>query len=140
MLLVNQQLINRPTDSMRLLAQDTFRLGIFTSASPTTVQTVIPMLESAAAAASANLGRLIRHGDLILSRRHTIAAPDHHVQGGGNAWDTVKPLHRWFKYLHRVILVDDDAYKVGQPSILSGFSVASSAKSATKMRYGSAAC
>ena len=36
----------------------------------------------------------------------------HHVATGGKAWDTVKPLGRWFKDLSRVILVDDDAFKV----------------------------
>jgi len=31
---------------------------------------------------------------------------------GGKAWDTVKPLACYFSKLDRVLLVDDDAYKV----------------------------
>lgn len=45
-------------------------------------------------------------------RGHTGKASAQHVKAGGNAWDTCKPLHKWFKYLHRVLLMDDDAYKV----------------------------
>lgn len=41
-----------------------------------------------------------------------MAAPKSHVKNGGKAWDTVKPLHKWFKDLSRVLLVDDDSYKV----------------------------
>ena len=47
-----------------------------------------------------------------MTRTHTVAAPKHHVENGGKAWDTVKPLHRWFSDVRRVIIVDDDAYKV----------------------------
>ena len=47
-----------------------------------------------------------------MTRAHTVAAPKHHVESGGNAWDTVKPLYRWFSDVSRVIIVDDDAYKV----------------------------
>jgi len=47
-----------------------------------------------------------------MTRAHTVAAPKHHVVSGGKAWDTVKPLHRWFSDVSRVIIVDDDAYKV----------------------------
>ena len=49
---------------------------------------------------------------LIMSRGHTVAAPTDHIERGGKAWDTVKPLHTWFKDLRKVILVDDDAFKV----------------------------
>lgn len=45
-------------------------------------------------------------------RGHTIEAGAAHVTRGGKDWDTVKPLHKWFKHLHRVLLMDDDAYKV----------------------------
>jgi hypothetical protein len=38
-----------------------------------------------------------------------------HVASGGKAWDTVKPLGKWFQDLRRVVLVDDDAFKVCQP-------------------------
>lgn len=51
--------------------------------------------------------------ELILTRAHTVAAPKHHIDNGGKAWDTVKPLNRWFKDLSRVVIVDDDAFKVG---------------------------
>ena len=38
---------------------------------------------------------------------------DLYVASGGNAWDTVKPLQKHFgSRIHRVVLVDDDAYKV----------------------------
>lgn len=45
-------------------------------------------------------------------RSHTEKASVDHVQTGGKEWDTVKPLHRWFQHMHRVLLMDDDAYKV----------------------------
>ena len=89
--------------------QDTFRIGIFTSASSRTCETVVPMLERAAGSS----GRpLLAEKDFILTRSHTVGAPHSHVKGGGNTWDTVKPLKQWFKDLSRVFLVDDDAYKV----------------------------
>ena len=37
--------------------------------------------------------------------------PTEHVAAGGDPWDTVKPLAKWFRRLHRVLLVDDDAFK-----------------------------
>lgn len=53
---------------------------------------------------------------LILTRHKTQQAPVHHIANGGNAWDTVKPLQKHFGELaHRVVLVDDDAYKVVPP-------------------------
>lgn len=52
-----------------------------------------------------------QHG-CICCRGHTGKASPEHVKAGGNAWDTCKPLHKWFKHLHRVLLMDDDAYKV----------------------------
>ena len=39
------------------------------------------------------------------------ATPEHKA-ASGKAWDTVKPLARYFCKLHRVLLVDDDAFKV----------------------------
>ena len=39
-------------------------------------------------------------------------APEEHKAASGKAWDTVKPLARYFSKLHRVLLVDDDAFKV----------------------------
>ncbi len=96
--------------------QDTFRIGVFTSASVRTVQTVVPMLESAA---GSNGRPLLAEKDFILTRGHTEAAPDSHIKGGGNTWDTVKPLNKWFKDLSRVFLVDDDAYKVRSCALLA---------------------
>lgn len=70
---------------------------------------MIPILEIAAGSS----GRpLLAEGSFILTRSHTRDAPSSHIMDGGNAWDTVKPLTQWFKDLHRVILVDDDAFKV----------------------------
>lgn len=34
------------------------------------------------------------------------------MEAGGNEWDTVKPLHKWFKHMDRVLLIDDVADKV----------------------------
>jgi hypothetical protein len=45
-------------------------------------------------------------------RSHTEKVSADHVEAGGKEWDTVKPLHKWFKHMHRVLLMDDDAYKV----------------------------
>lgn len=48
----------------------------------------------------------------VLHRAHTREAPVEHRAAGGEAWDTVKPLGRHFSNMHRVLLVDDDAFKV----------------------------
>ncbi len=48
-------------------------------------------------------------------RSHTEKVSAEHVIEGGKEWDTVKPLHKWFKHMHRVLLMDDDAYKVPTP-------------------------
>ena len=48
---------------------------------------------------------------LVLTRTHTKPAPAEHVRSGGDPWDTVKPLGRYFPDLRRVILVDDDHWK-----------------------------
>ena len=45
---------------------------------------------------------------------HTEKASAAHMEAGGNEWDTVKPLHKWFKHLDRVLLIDDVADKVMQ--------------------------
>ena len=45
-------------------------------------------------------------------RSHTEKVSADHVEAGGKEWDTVKPLHKWFKHMHRVLLMDDDDYKV----------------------------
>ena len=74
---------------------------------PHVLHAVIPMLHEA-------IGRqLFSNRSLILTRQKTQEAPVHHVANGGNAWDTVKPLQKHFGgRIHRVVLVDDDAYKV----------------------------
>ena len=71
---------------------------------------------AAAEAAAEAAGPLFEPG-LVLYRDHTVPAPQGHVAATtgdastAKAWDTVKPLGRWFSRLHRVVLVDDDAYK-----------------------------
>ena len=52
---------------------------------------------------------------LVFFRSHTAPAPVAHVAAGGDAWDTVKPLGQYFPNLRRVILVDDDHWKVQPP-------------------------
>lgn len=70
---------------------------------------------------------LLRRRDLILHRSHTVAAPMHHRESGGNKWDTVKPLHIWFRDISRVLLVDDDSYKVfHRPGLLLRLNVSES--------------
>ncbi|KAL0018993.1 hypothetical protein WJX79_001369 [Trebouxia sp. C0005] len=87
--------------------QEHFRLGIFTSATQRTVGNVLPLLERAAGPGTP----LFADPSLILHRSHTEKVSADHVKGGGKEWDTVKPLHKWFKHMHRVLLMDDDAYK-----------------------------
>lgn len=87
-------------------AQTKFRVGVFTSASKRTVSVAVDMLEK-----QAGEGPRIFDPALLLHRVHTEPAPQTHMAAGGKAWDTVKPLHKYFKNLHRVILMDDDAYK-----------------------------
>ncbi|PNW86266.1 hypothetical protein CHLRE_02g079150v5 [Chlamydomonas reinhardtii] len=103
--------------------QPHFRLGIYTSSTPRTVNTALQLLEADAAAAAT--GGLAAAGGggasaavpqvferaLILHREHTEPVPNAHVAGGGDPWDTLKPLARYFGRLHRLALVDDDAYK-----------------------------
>ena len=89
-------------------AQAAFRLGVFSSASERTVSQVIPMLEAAAGPGPP----LFDTPALVLTRAQTNPAPHEHVAGGGDPWDTVKPLGRYFPDLSRVILVDDDHWKV----------------------------
>lgn len=55
---------------------------------------------------------MVRLGQ-VLHRAHTCAAPRDHVAASGKAWDTCKPLGRHFRDLRRVLLIDDDAFKVG---------------------------
>ncbi|KAK9808290.1 hypothetical protein WJX73_008427 [Symbiochloris irregularis] len=96
---------------LRLLGS--FRLGIFTSSSPFTVSRVIPMLQ-AASQPSLSLDDqvpLFADPSLIFDRRHTQPAPAAHREAGGKDWDTVKPLCTLFRRLHRVLLIDDDAFK-----------------------------
>ena len=97
-----------PKLKMAGVLQESFRLGIFTSASQRTVQAVIPMLEAAAGPGQ----RLFHRPELVLFRDHTNPAPASHVKSGGNYWDTVKPLGKWFRRAHRTLLFDDDAFKV----------------------------
>lgn len=87
--------------------QEHFRLGIFTSATQRTLLNVVPLLEEAAGPGTP----LFADQSLILHRSHTVKASASHVAAGGKEWDTVKPLHKWFKHLDRVLLMDDDAYK-----------------------------
>lgn len=100
--------INRMRPGLQHLQrlQGLFRLGIFSSASDRTVNTVIPMLHDA-------IGQpAFKDRSLVLTRQKTEQAPVHHIANGGNAWDTVKPLQKHFgSRVHRIVLVDDDAYK-----------------------------
>ncbi|KAL4452322.1 hypothetical protein ABPG75_007984 [Micractinium tetrahymenae] len=84
-----------------------FHVGMYSSASHKTVDTALALLEGAAGPGD---GPLFDHR-LILHRSHTALAPLAHVEAGGKAWDTVKPLRPYFQRLHRVILVDDDSFK-----------------------------
>ncbi|GLC33747.1 hypothetical protein PLESTB_000111500 [Pleodorina starrii] len=94
----------RPGTEHLVRLREHFRLGIYTSSTLRTVQTAMEMLEQAAG------GELFERG-LVLHREHTQPAPAGHLDAGGNAWDTLKPLGRYFSRLDRVLLVDDDAYK-----------------------------
>lgn len=54
---------------------------------------------------------------LILHRGHTATAPSAVKGGRGNAWDTVKPVGRYFHDMRRVLLLDDEACKVSTVSL-----------------------
>ena len=46
--------------------------------------------------------------DVVLCREHCQPAAREDIERrGGNPWDTVKPLHRYFANLARVVLLDD---------------------------------
>ena len=64
---------------------------------------------------------LFQEPQLILYRGHTQHATSEHKAAGGKDWDTVKPLSRYFAKMGRVLLVDDDAYKVCRVSLLTYF-------------------
>ena len=89
-------------------SQEHFKLGIWSSATDFTVETVVPMLEEAAGPGK----KLFQNPELILHRGHCQLAPPEHVKKGGKEWDTVKPLQKFFKHMDRVLLVDDDEFKV----------------------------
>ncbi|MEW5315581.1 MAG: hypothetical protein WDW38_007000 [Sanguina aurantia] len=95
----------RPGTASLLLLREKFRLGIFTSATIRTCAAALEMLETAAGD-----GQLFERG-LVMHRDHTIPVSKAHVAAGGDPWDTRKPLAQWFTRMHRVVLVDDDAYK-----------------------------
>ncbi|KAL0046319.1 hypothetical protein WJX82_009128 [Trebouxia sp. C0006] len=101
-----KSLIRPGIEHLRRL-QGVFRLGIFSSATAPTVETALPTLESAAGPGPA----LFPHHSLIFHRGHAAKAAGSLIEPGRKAWDTVKPLHKWFKHLHRVLLLDDDAGK-----------------------------
>lgn len=88
--------------------QGTFNLGIYTSASSRTVAEVRKLLEAAAGEGPP----LFPLECLVLSRYHTMEASQEHKESGGKDWDTVKPLARYFSKLDRLLLIDDDVYKV----------------------------
>ena len=90
---------------LSLLLQEHFRLGIFSSATERTVRVAVAKVEEAA-------GGTLFDPALLLHRGHTKEVSTAHIEGGGNTWDTVKPLAKWFKRVHRVLLCDDDDYKV----------------------------
>ena len=48
---------------------------------------------------------------IFACRGHTEKASAAHMKAGGNEWDTVMSLHKWFKHLDRVLLIDDLADK-----------------------------
>lgn len=95
---------------VEILLQGHFHLGIYSSASPKTVADVREMLENAAGPGPP----LFPDSALILHRKHTIDASVHHKRTGGRAWDTVKPLQRYFSKMSQTLLVDDDFYKVSR--------------------------
>ncbi|GMH39188.1 hypothetical protein BSKO_07086 [Bryopsis sp. KO-2023] len=91
----------RPALKHLLKLREKFRLGIFTSATWMKVNNVLPRMEM-------EFG--CKHPfDIILHRDHTSWIKT--ARKGGKHWDTQKPLSRWFKHMHRVVLVDDDAWK-----------------------------
>lgn len=45
-------------------------------------------------------------------RGHTVPEKSWQQRQGGQEHDSLKPLGKWFKSMHRVLPVDDDAYKV----------------------------
>ena len=91
--------------NLRLLLQEHFRLGVFSSATERTVGVAVAKVEEAA-------GGNLFDPALLLHRGHTKEVSMAHIEGGGNTWDTVKPLAKWFKRVHRVLLCDDDDFKV----------------------------
>ena len=98
------------------IAQPHFRLGVFTSSTWRTVQAAVAMLEHAAGSGPP----LFSEPGLILHRANAMQVPAQHITSGGKSWDTVKPLHPYFQRLHRVLLVDDDAFKVCVGAALCG--------------------
>ena len=98
-----------------LCSQERFRLGIFSSASAMTVGKAVKMIQEAAPAPDGGL-QLFSRRPLIFTRTHTQAVQQAHIDAGGKEWDTVKPLHLRKQAtgpLDKVLLVDDDEFKVG---------------------------
>jgi len=97
----------RPNVARLLELKPAFRIGVFTSSTSRTASGAIALLE---AEAGVGPGQLFEPG-LVFHRQHTCPVPEGHKQGPTNAWDTCKPLNKWFKKLHRVVLIDDDLHK-----------------------------
>lgn len=54
--------------------------------------------------------------DVVLTRQHCVPAPPEEIAArGGDPWDTVKQLDRYFDDLDRVLLIDNSAHKAYAP-------------------------
>jgi hypothetical protein len=74
-------------------------LGVYSSAMAHTVRRALKIMPD------------VFEPRMVLHRSHTFLAPPVHLAAGGRPHDTVKPLRPYFRYLHRVILVDDSPHK-----------------------------
>jgi hypothetical protein len=82
--------------------QERFTLGVYSSATVRTVTAALAQIETAVGPGERPL---FQH---VLERRHCSAAPE---EVRTKAWDTVKPLGKYFNRLDRIVLLDDDTYK-----------------------------
>eukprot|EP00210_Caulerpa_lentillifera_P004310 g4113.t1 len=95
----------RPGVKHLLRLKERFRLGIFTSATLRTVQTVLQMFHN-------ELGEELFEAELVFHRDHTAPISRKFAEKMGlKPWDTVKPLKRLFGDISRVVLFDDDHWK-----------------------------
>ena len=97
------------THHLRRLQEAGFQVGIYSSSTSRTIQKAVSLLEAALQkGADANAPKLQTLFSVRMDRLYCDLSPNKN----GRPWDTVKPLGKYLDDLSRVVLFDDDSYKI----------------------------